>query len=90
MVMFLRKGRDARLRLGVVASKRSFRRAVDRSRAKRLLREAYRLNRHRLTGDVDVVLLARSRIREAARSEVEKDLLRLAGKAGLTGSTRRA
>jgi len=44
---------------GVVASRRTFRRSVDRSRAKRLLRESYRLNRFRFCGKVDVVLVAK-------------------------------
>jgi len=83
MVLWLRSGEGADLRLGVVVSKRSLRRAVARSRAKRLLREAYRLNRHRLRGDVDVVLVARQAIAGVKRQDVEKDLLRLAGKAGI-------
>lgn len=87
MVMWLRSGKDARLRLGVVASKRSFRKAADRSRAKRLLREAYRLNRFRLAGEVDVVLVARRRVQGVARQEVERDLLELAEKAGIMGQS---
>jgi len=67
----------------VVASRRSFRRAVDRARAKRLLRESFRLNRHRFTGAVDVILVARMSLSAVRRPEAERDLLRLAEKAGL-------
>jgi ribonuclease P protein component len=85
MVVWLRKGDDACLRLGVVASKKSFRRAVDRNRAKRLLREAYRLNRFRFHGKFDVVIVARARILDVKRQAVDKDLLTLAAKAGILG-----
>jgi len=83
MVLWLRSGPGAALRLGVVASKRSFRRAVDRARVKRLLREAYRLSRHRYQGAYDVVLIARRPLLDVKRQEAEADLLRLARKAGL-------
>ncbi len=83
MVLWLGRGSEACLRLGVVASKRSFRRAVDRARAKRLLREAFRLNRFRFTGPSDVILLARPAIGKARCADVEKDLLDLARKVGL-------
>ena len=85
MVMWLACGDAAALRLGVVASKRSFHEAVERSRAKRLLREAYRLNRFRLSGKQDVILLARRAILKATRQDVERDLMALAEKAGMVG-----
>ncbi|WP_353110731.1 ribonuclease P protein component [Salinisphaera dokdonensis] len=47
-------------RLGLALAKRRIARAVDRNRVKRVLRESFRLNRHRL-GPIDVVVLARSR-----------------------------
>ena len=53
---------DAGRRAGVVVSKRTFRRAVDRNRAKRLMREAFRLSRHNLTPKVDMILIARAGI----------------------------
>ena len=88
MVLWLRRGDGADLRLGVVASKRVFRRAVDRSKVKRRLREAYRLNRGRLSGKVDVVLIARRGLLAASHGEAEADLLRCAGRAGILRADR--
>lgn len=50
-------------RLGLSVSKRVGG-SVDRSRVKRLLREAFRAEEPRLAGDVDYVLVARPAIRE--------------------------
>lgn len=86
MVMWLWSGEGACLRLGVVTSKRTFRRAVDRARARRMLREAWRLNRFRFTGDCDAVLVARRRILEARLADVQEDLLRLIENAGMLGT----
>ncbi len=83
MVLFLRSGPDASLRLGVVAGRRVGN-AVSRARAKRLLREAYRLNRHRLHGVFDIVLVARRTILQGRWKEIEADLLQVAARAGLT------
>lgn len=83
IVMLQRHGDDSALRVGVIASKRTLRRAVDRNRAKRLMREAYRLNRYMFYGKLDVVLIARRPIAKASITMVEKDLIRLARKAGM-------
>ena len=83
MIVWLRKGEGSRRRLGVVAGKRTFRRAVDRSRVKRLLREVYRLNRAGLEGDSDVVLVARRRLLGAGLPEASEELVRLSAKLGL-------
>ena len=82
MVLWLREGEGASLRLGVVAS-RKVGHAVQRARAKRLLREAYRRNRHRFSGLCDVVLIARRSLLDATWEEVVEELLELAGKAGI-------
>jgi len=74
LVLWVTRGADAGRRAGVVVSKRTFRRAVDRNRAKRLMREAFRLLRHRLVPDVDVILIARAGIAGRACRDVMADL----------------
>ena len=83
MVLFLRSGPDAALRLGVVAS-RKVGNAVERARAKRRLREAFRRLRVAFTGTCDdVVLVARHSILTAPWPELTAELKKLAGQAGL-------
>ena len=82
MVLWTCKLDDSSLRLGVVASKKVGN-AVQRARAKRRLRAAYRLHRHQLTGGCDVVLVARRSILRAEWRAVESELLWLAKKIGL-------
>jgi ribonuclease P protein component len=53
--LFVRPNGGPRARIGIIASKRVAARAVDRNRAKRLVREAFRKLRHRL-GGIDVVV----------------------------------
>ena len=81
MVIWVGDGGGEGLRLGVVASKRTFRRAVDRNRAKRLLREAFRLSYARFNANHDLVIIARRRILDARRQDVEQELVRLLRKA---------
>ena len=73
-VLWVAEGPAEVPRVGVVASKRTFRRAVDRARAKRLLREAFRLNRDGVARHTDCVLVARRAILDAQRGDVERDL----------------
>lgn len=81
MVVWVGDGGGEGLRLGVVASKRTFRRAVDRNRAKRLLREAFRLNHAHFEANHDLVIIARRRILDARCQEVERELVKLLRKA---------
>ncbi len=83
IVMLQRHSDDSSLRVGVISSKRTLRRAVDRNRAKRLMREAYRLNRHLFSGTLDVVLIARRPIAKATLDMVENDLMKLARRADM-------
>ena len=83
MVFWRRRGPGAALRLGVVAS-RKVGGAVQRARCKRRLREAYRLNRSRFSGDCDIVLISRAALLTAPWDALNNELLRLAAAAGLT------
>jgi ribonuclease P protein component len=57
--------------------------AVQRNRARRLLREAYRLNKHKLKPNFQLVMVARNGIRGKRLTDVEAELLRLFGTAGM-------
>ena len=46
-------------RLGISASKRKIRKAADRNRVKRLLREAFRLSKPELPSGVDLIIVPR-------------------------------
>ena len=83
LVLFLRTGPEADRRLGVVTSRRTLPAAVARNRARRLLREAFRLSRLHLRPDVDVLLLARGRIERVKRQDVEADFRTVCRKAGI-------
>lgn len=82
MVLWVGPDKDGGLRVGLITS-RKVGGAVERNRARRRLREAWRLNRHRLSGRVDVILVARRAIGGAASTEVERELMQLCERAGL-------
>lgn len=69
-------------RLGVVTG-RKIGGATIRSRARRLLRESFRLNRKHLNRPIDLVLVARNSIAEKKLATVERDLLAVLSQAGL-------
>ena len=69
-------------KLGVVTSKR-IGSAVARSRARRLLRESFRLHQHELSQPVELVLVARNSIAGRDFAGVEKDFLAVLRRASL-------
>ena len=72
-------------RVGVVVSKKVGG-AVVRNRAKRLLRETFRVHQHEFKQPLDLVLVARASIAGREFMEVEKDFLIVMRRAGLLSS----
>ncbi len=67
-------------RLGLIASRKAARRAVDRNRAKRLARAAFHRLRPALP-PVDFVLQLKNDLRQSGNPEVREELCRLLKKA---------
>jgi ribonuclease P protein component len=72
----------AKPRLGVVTSKK-IGGAVERNRARRLLRESFRQHQYELAQPVEIILVARNSIAGRTFAEVEKDYLTTLRRAGL-------
>jgi ribonuclease P protein component len=72
--------------LGVVTS-RKIGGAVVRNRARRLLREAYRLNKQKLKTNLQIVMIARNAINGKRLQDVDAEVRRLFGAAGLLNET---
>ncbi|MGH7976940.1 MAG: ribonuclease P protein component [Limisphaerales bacterium] len=69
-------------KLGVVTSKK-IGGAIERSRARRLLRESFRQHQHEFAQPVELVLVARNSIAGKKFAGVEKDFLTALSRAGL-------
>jgi ribonuclease P protein component len=74
--LFARPNGLSQARIGIIVSRRIARRAVDRNRAKRLVREAFRKVRHRL-GGIDLVVELRRCPARGASAAAGAEIARL-------------
>ena len=82
MVLYCRRNRLGHNRLGLTASVK-LGHAVARNRARRRLREVYRLNCHSLRQGYDIILVARGRTLSSSWRELNNTFLRLCRKLDL-------
>lgn len=79
VVVYCRKNKLGRSRLGITASTK-IGNAVTRNRARRRLREVYRLNWDKLQKGWDIILVARGRTATVSWKELNDTFLRLCRK----------
>ncbi len=82
LVLYARKNRSNGNRVGITVSKK-LGKAHIRNRARRRLREVYRLNEDKFAPGWDIVVVARSRAVDAPFSSLTESYLALARKAGI-------
>ena len=76
LVMYVLENNNEENRLGISVSKKVGN-SVIRHRITRLIRESYRLQRERFKNGYDIVIVARTNVREKTYKEVESALLHL-------------
>lgn len=85
-MLALTRDRNGPARLGLAIAKKSARRAIDRNRLKRVVREVFRHNRQSLPG-IDLVVMARSPAAAAdmqsLRTSLERHFTQLAAQLGV-------
>ena len=82
LILYVRKNREKTCRIGITTGKKLGHAGV-RNRARRRLREVYRLNEHRFKPGYDIVVVARSRCITADFQKLTNGYLSLAQKAGI-------
>ena len=82
LVLYARRNRTGGNRVGITVGKKLGKAHV-RNRARRRIREVYRLNEDRFMPGWDIVVVARSRSVEASFDKLTKSYLSLAKRAGI-------
>ena len=84
VVLFYRKNDLPYTRTAFLASKKVGN-SVQRNRAKRLMRESYRLNGEKFSSGYDLIFIARNTIQGRKLQDVEKSLMNAAARGKVTG-----
>ena len=84
VVLFYRKNDLPYSRTAFLASK-NVGNSIQRNRAKRLMKESYRLNADRFLDGYDLIFIARNTINGKKQKDVEKSLLNAAKRGKVTG-----
>ena len=84
VVLFLRKNDLPYSRTAFLASKKVGN-SVQRNRAKRLMRESYRLNEDKFSAGYDIIFIARNTINGRKLRDVEKSMMNAAARGKVTG-----
>jgi ribonuclease P protein component len=88
MVVWVSRKADCERRMGVIATKRTFKNAVDRNRAKRLIRESFRLLQDKFSKEPwDMVILARRRILSMKQQDVQREMRSICRRHGIYSDT---
>lgn len=82
LVLYIVRNNKNTLRLGITVSKK-IGNAVVRNRVKRLIREGFRLNRHKFKYGYDIIFVARGLSRKGAFKDIERSIVNLMKKGGL-------
>ena len=69
LTVLVKKNNEALARLGLAIAKKNVKKAVQRNKIKRIVRESFRLNKHRLEG-FDIVVLCRQKAALASKKEL--------------------
>jgi ribonuclease P protein component len=77
-IIFMKENEKGFHRLGIIIKKEVGRAAL-RNRVKRCLREFFRLNKHRIGGSFDIIILVKKGIFPKKYWEVEEELLKALG-----------
>jgi ribonuclease P protein component len=75
LLLIFGEGLSSASRFGIVITRRLDTRSSVRNRVKRKIREVLRLNRCKLKGNFDILIIARQGITECSFQEIEKQIL---------------
>ena len=71
--LLVRQNQLENARLGMAISKRVLKKAVDRNRIKRIVRESFRCHQQELSG-LDIVVMCRNEVKQMANGELFESL----------------